>query len=57
MARRTGLTVMLPEYRGYAGLPGAPSYEGSDDYILFPAPIVQGRLTGEGVPVTVYDHG
>jgi outer membrane scaffolding protein for murein synthesis (MipA/OmpV family) len=23
-----------------------PSYEGSDDYVLFPAPIVQGRLLG-----------
>ena len=29
VARRTGWTVMLPEYRGYAGLPGAPSYAGS----------------------------
>jgi len=26
-----------------------PSYEGSDDYILFPAPIVQGRLLGVAI--------
>ena len=29
VARRTGLTVMLAEYRGYMGLPGRPSYAGS----------------------------
>ena len=29
VARRTGWRVLLPEYRGYAGLPGAPSYAGS----------------------------
>jgi len=27
--RRTGVTVMLTEYRGYMGLSGRPSYEGS----------------------------
>lgn len=27
--RRTGVPVMLAEYRGYAGLPGKPTYEGS----------------------------
>ncbi|HEX2722992.1 MAG TPA: alpha/beta hydrolase [Gemmatimonadaceae bacterium] len=26
---RTGVAVMLPEYRGYMGLPGKPTYEGS----------------------------
>jgi len=26
-----------------------PSYEGSDDYILFPAPVVQGRLLGVAI--------
>lgn len=26
VARRTGATVVLPEYRGYAGIPGTPSY-------------------------------
>ena len=26
VARRTGYTVVLPEYRGYAGLPGSPNY-------------------------------
>ncbi|MEO8192308.1 MAG: alpha/beta hydrolase [Gemmatimonadales bacterium] len=29
VARRTGMAVMLTEYRGYMGLPGRPSYEGS----------------------------
>ena len=28
-ARRTGTVVVLPEYRGYGGLAGAPNYEGS----------------------------
>ena len=27
--RRTGWAVLLPEYRGYGGLPGTPSYAGS----------------------------
>lgn len=27
--RRTGLSVLLAEYRGYAGLPGAPTYAGT----------------------------
>ncbi|HEY0971635.1 MAG TPA: alpha/beta hydrolase [Gemmatimonadales bacterium] len=29
VARRTGWTVLIPEYRGYAGLPGRPTYDGS----------------------------
>lgn len=29
VARETGWAVFLPEYRGYAGLPGVPTYEGS----------------------------
>jgi pimeloyl-ACP methyl ester carboxylesterase len=29
VARETGWAVLLAEYRGYAGLPGVPSYEGS----------------------------
>ena len=29
VAARTGWAVFLPEYRGYAGLPGAPTYAGS----------------------------
>ena len=29
VVRRTGCTVFVPEYRGYAGLPGPPTYEGS----------------------------
>jgi fermentation-respiration switch protein FrsA (DUF1100 family) len=29
VARRTGWTVLLAEYRGYAGLPGAPTYDGA----------------------------
>lgn len=27
LADRAGVTVFLPEYRGYGGIPGAPSYE------------------------------
>jgi fermentation-respiration switch protein FrsA (DUF1100 family) len=29
LADRTGATVLLPEFRGYAGIPGAPTYESS----------------------------
>src|SRR5829696_1683958 len=29
VARRTGWAVVLPEYRGYGGLTGTPTYEGS----------------------------
>jgi len=29
ITRRTGIPVMLAEYRGYMGLPGRPTYEGS----------------------------
>jgi len=29
VARRTGWTVLLAEYRGYGGLPGIPTYEGA----------------------------
>ena len=29
VVRRTGWAVLLPEYRGYAGLTGTPTYEGS----------------------------
>ena len=29
LSRRTGATVLLAEYRGYGGLGGAPTYEGS----------------------------
>lgn len=29
VAARTGWTVFVPEYRGYAGLPGTPTYAGS----------------------------
>jgi fermentation-respiration switch protein FrsA (DUF1100 family) len=29
VARRTGATVLIAEYRGYAGLPGRPTYAGS----------------------------
>ena len=26
-----------------------PSYEGSDDYVLYPAPLIQGRIAGVGI--------
>jgi hypothetical protein len=29
VAEHTGWSVVVPEYRGYAGLPGVPTYEGS----------------------------
>ena len=29
VARRTGWAVMVPEYRGYGGLPGAPTFDGA----------------------------
>ncbi|WP_230206871.1 MipA/OmpV family protein [Novosphingobium sp. Gsoil 351] len=33
---------------GVGGFYG-PSYEGSDDYVLFPAPVIQGRLLGVAI--------
>jgi fermentation-respiration switch protein FrsA (DUF1100 family) len=27
LMERTGVTVLIPEYRGYAGIPGSPTYE------------------------------
>lgn len=32
-----------------AGVGYGPSYDGSDDYVAFPAPIVQGRIAGVGI--------
>ena len=31
------------------GVGYGPSYDGSDDYVAFPAPIVQGRVAGIGI--------
>jgi outer membrane scaffolding protein for murein synthesis (MipA/OmpV family) len=32
-----------------AGIGYGPSYDGSDDYVAFPAPIIQGRVAGIGI--------
>jgi outer membrane scaffolding protein for murein synthesis (MipA/OmpV family) len=32
-----------------AGVGYGPSYDGSDDYVAFPAPIIQGRVAGIGI--------
>ncbi len=32
-----------------AGVGYGPSYDGSDDYVAFPAPIIQGRIAGVGI--------
>lgn len=32
-----------------AGVGYGPSYDGSDDYVAFPAPIIQGRIAGIGI--------
>jgi len=32
-----------------AGVGYGPSYDGSDDYVFFPAPIIQGRVAGIGI--------
>lgn len=32
-----------------AGVGYGPSYDGSDDYVLYPAPLIQGRIAGIGI--------
>jgi len=46
----TGGTVYDGDYLSVGiGVGYGPSYDGSDDYVLFPAPIVQGSLGGIGI--------
>ncbi len=55
VARRTGWRVVLPEYRGYAGLGGAPSHAGSrlDAAAAWAA---SRTLPGAAEPVALYGH-
>jgi pimeloyl-ACP methyl ester carboxylesterase len=56
LARRTGILVVVPEYRGYGGLGGTPSYEGSRRDARAAYALVRDTL---GVPperVTLYGH-
>jgi hypothetical protein len=56
LSRRTGRRVLVAEYRGYAGLPGATTYDGSaldaDAALAF----VRDSLGATGRPVALYGH-
>jgi hypothetical protein len=54
VARRTGWAVVLPEYRGYAGLGGASSYEGAR--LDAEAALAAARGSGLGAPLALYGH-
>ncbi|MGZ8379629.1 MAG: alpha/beta hydrolase [Gemmatirosa sp.] len=55
VARRTGWRVLLPEYRGYAGLGGAPSHAGSRRDAAAAWAVLRG-LSGAAGPVALYGH-
>ena len=56
VARRTGWRVVLPEYRGYAGLGGQPSHAGSrrDAWAAYAA--LREVLPAAGAPLAVFGH-
>lgn len=55
-ARRTGWAVLVPEYRGYAGLPGRTTYEGSRRDAMATHALALGLLDGAERPVALYGH-
>jgi len=56
LARRTGIVVVVPEYRGYAGLAGTPSYEGSRADARAAYAFVRDTLGIGAERVTLYGH-
>ena len=54
--RLTGWAVLLPEYRGYAGLGGTPSYEGSRRDALATYALVRTRLGVDARRIVFYGH-
>lgn len=56
VAARTGWTVFLAEYRGYAGLGGAPSYTGTQRDARAAHAEVRRSLAGPAAPVALFGH-
>ena len=56
VARRTGLAVVVPEYRGYGGLPGTPTYEGSRLDARAAYALARDTLGADPARVAIYGH-
>ena len=58
VAERTGWRVVLPEYRGYAGLGGAPAYRHSapDAWAAYEAVAARWGDAGRGAPLALFGH-
>jgi alpha-beta hydrolase superfamily lysophospholipase len=56
LARRTGTLVVVPEYRGYAGLGGTPTYEGSRQDARAAHALVRDVLGVSADRITLYGH-
>jgi fermentation-respiration switch protein FrsA (DUF1100 family) len=56
LARRTGRSVFIPEYRGYGGLGGATTYGGSALDAAAALAFARDSLGGAGRPVALYGH-
>jgi pimeloyl-ACP methyl ester carboxylesterase len=56
VAERTGLTVVAAEYRGYGGLPGTPTYEGSKLDARAAYAFVRDSLGARPEHVFIYGH-
>ena len=56
LAQRTGARVALAEYRGYAGLPGAPTYAGSRADALATWAELQRRSSARPETTILYGH-
>ena len=56
VARRTGWAVLLPEYRGYAGLPGAPTYEGSQRDARAAYAAARAQAGPDAKPIAFFGH-
>jgi uncharacterized protein len=56
LARRSGMTVVLPEYRGYDGLGGAPRYSGSSLDARAALEAVRARFGLDPSRMTYYGH-
>ena len=56
LARRAGELVVVPEYRGYAGLGGTPGYAASQDDARAAYALVRDTLAVPADRVTLYGH-
>ena len=56
LSRRTGRRVLVPEYRGYGGLGGATTYEGSALDAAAALAFARDSLGAAGRPVALFGH-